>query len=118
MRRNSYLKVLSLLISFSIVFISTFTGKAVMASTDEVDANLLSSTEGSGSNRNDPWDGAIGLDVTTVEYAGGDGSEANPYLIENGDQLYKAAYAGKKDGVNISVGKYYRLENDIYLYLS
>ena len=115
MKKSGYLKVLSLLISFSIVFISTFTGKFVMASTDEVYANLLGSTEGTGSSVNDPWDGANGLDVNTVEYAGGDGSEANPYLIENGDQLYKAAYAGKKDGVNISVGKYYRLENDIYL---
>ena len=42
MRRNSYLKLLSLLISFSIVFISTFIGKVVMAATDGVDSNLFS----------------------------------------------------------------------------
>ena len=53
------------------------------------------------------WGGKDGLDVTAVEYAGGDGTEDNPYLIENGDQLYKAAVEGES--------KYFRLENDIYL---
>ena len=64
-------------------------------------------TTGTGSNRYDPWDGSTDLDVTAVEYAGGDGTEDNPYLIENGDQLYKAAVEGES--------KYFRLENDIYL---
>ena len=81
--------MLSLLISFSIIFISTFTGKVVMASTDEVYANLLGSTEGNGSGLSDPWVKAYNLDVNTVEYAGGDGTEVNPYLIKNGNQLYK-----------------------------
>ena len=64
-------------------------------------------TTGTGSNRYDLWDGSTDLDVAAVEYAGGDGTEDNPYLIENGDQLYKAAVEGES--------KYFRLENDIYL---
>ena len=70
--------------------------------------SAVETTTGTGSSVNDPWDGANGLDVNTVEYAGGDGSEANPYLIKNGNQLYKAATNG---GAN----NYFRLENDIYL---
>ena len=56
------------------------------------------------------WDGS-----KAVSYAGGDGSAENPYLIKTPAQLYKAAYAGIENGVNVSDGKYYRLENNIYL---
>ena len=56
------------------------------------------------------WDGS-----KAESYAGGDGSAENPYLIKTPAQLYRAIYAGKENGVNISDGKYYRMENDIYL---
>ena len=48
-------------------------------------------------------------------FAGGDGTESNPYIIKTGGQLYKAIYAGKVNGKNVTSQKYYRLENDIYL---
>ena len=72
-------------------------------------------TTGTGSNRYDPWDGPNGLDVTTVEYAGGDGSESNPYLIKTADQLYKLVMNNNNTAASESANKYYRLENDIYL---
>ena len=34
------------------------------------------------------WGGAP-ADLTTISYAGGTGTKADPYLIANGDQLYK-----------------------------
>ena len=72
-------------------------------------------TTGTGSNRYDLWDGPNGLDVTTVEYAGGDGSESNPYLIKTADQLYKLVMNNNNTAASESANKYYRLENDIYL---
>ncbi len=56
------------------------------------------------------WNGKAAL-----VYAGGDGSAENPYLIKTPGQLYKAIYAGVENGANVSNGKYYRMENDIYL---
>ena len=77
--------------------------------------SAVETTTGTGSSVNDPWDGANGLDVNTVEYAGGDGSEANPYLIKNGNQLYKLVSNNGNTSASESANKYYRLENDIYL---
>ena len=53
------------------------------------------------------WDGKI-----AESFAGGDGSASNPYLIENGGQLYKAVKElGKKNGS----AAYYLITADIYL---
>ena len=54
------------------------------------------------------WDGK-----SASAFAGGDGSVENPFLIENGGQLYKAVKdLGKKtDGK----AAYYKITNDIYL---
>ena len=57
------------------------------------------------------WDGTI-----ATEYAGGTGTESDPYLIETPEQLALMAIGtdyGEK-GANIS-GKYYKLTADIYL---
>jgi hypothetical protein len=57
------------------------------------------------------WDGTI-----ATEYAGGTGTEEDPYLIETPQQLALMAIGtdyGEK-GANI-VGKYYKLTADIYL---
>lgn len=56
------------------------------------------------------WNGAM-----ADSFAGGDGTESNPYIIKTGGQLYKAIYAGKVNGKNVTSQKYYRLGNDIYL---
>lgn len=58
----------------------------------------------------DIWNGDM-----ADSFAGGDGTESNPYIIKTGGQLYKAIYAGRVNGKNVTSQKYYRLENDIYL---
>lgn len=50
------------------------------------------------------WTGAV-----AENYAGGDGSEKNPYLIATGEQLAKAVQD------NESTGKYYKIIEDIKL---
>ncbi|MDO4544397.1 MAG: hypothetical protein Q4C01_07590 [Clostridia bacterium] len=55
------------------------------------------------------WDGTI-----ATGYAGGSGTESDPYLIENGAQLaYLAQQVGA--GENYSSGKYFKLTAHIYL---
>ena len=56
------------------------------------------------------WDGTV-----AESYAGGKGTEANPYLISNGQQLLKMMVDGKKTFDAKTVGSYYQLTNDIYL---
>ncbi len=55
------------------------------------------------------WDGA-----TAITFAGGTGTEADPYIINNGAQL---AYLAKltNANANLTKGKYYRLAADITL---
>ena len=50
----------------------------------------------------DVWDG-----TTATDYAGGDGSQGNPFKVSNGAQLAKMVQEGNQ--------KYYILTNDIYL---
>lgn len=54
------------------------------------------------------WDGTV-----AASFAGGDGTEANPFLIENGAQLYKMVveYSTR----TASKGKYFKITKDIYL---
>ena len=54
------------------------------------------------------WDGTV-----AASFAGGDGTEANPFLIENGAQLYKMVveYSTR----TASSGKYFKITKDIYL---
>ncbi|MBR4659003.1 MAG: hypothetical protein IKP26_07095 [Clostridia bacterium] len=54
------------------------------------------------------WDGTVGS-----SYAGGSGTESDPYLISNGKQL---AYLAKKvnDGTSYS-GKFFKMTQDIWL---
>lgn len=49
------------------------------------------------------WNGFV-----ANEFAGGDGNEGNPYVIETGSQLARAIYKSAKD-------TYFKLGNDIYL---
>ena len=53
------------------------------------------------------WTGGI-----AENYAGGDGSAANPFLIETGEQLYKMVYENCIPG---NVAKYYKVVADIRL---
>ncbi len=56
------------------------------------------------------WDG-----TAASSYAGGTGTEANPYLISNGQQLLKMMVDGKKAYDAATAGSYYKLTDDIYL---
>ena len=54
------------------------------------------------------WDGTV-----AAEFAGGTGTETDPYLISNGKEL---ALAITQSGINESYyGSYYKITNDIYL---
>lgn len=56
------------------------------------------------------WDGSIAKD-----YAGGDGSYYNPYLIENGAQLFKMAKENTATVGSTYEYKYFKITKDIYL---
>ena len=56
------------------------------------------------------WDG-----TKAGSFAGGTGTKDDPFIIENGQQLYKMLmeYSNK----TASVGKYFKITKDIYLIL-
>ena len=54
----------------------------------------------------DVWNGR-----EAASFAGGTGTEADPYLIENGGQLYKMLVNGNAT----TAGKYYKITQNIYL---
>ena len=59
------------------------------------------------------WDGSI-----AENYAGGDGTKDNPYLISNGSQLallMKEINETSKEAEQTTAGEYYKLTNDIVL---
>ena len=56
--------------------------------------------------RADFWDG-----TSADGFAGGEGTEANPYMIENANQLYYLATLGTED----TAGKFFKLANNIVI---
>ncbi len=56
------------------------------------------------------WDG-----TAAESYAGGTGTQADPYLVSNGEQLLKMMNDGKKAYDAKTEGSYYKLTDDIYL---
>lgn len=66
----------------------------------------------------DPADGPDAAPVWSGQaaesFAGGDGKEASPYLIENADQLYKMVR--EFSTVEKSLGVYFRITKDIYIH--
>ena len=54
------------------------------------------SAAGKGSRPDYVWGGAQGVSAGKVAYAGGSGTAQDPYLISNGDQLYKMVAANRK----------------------
>ncbi len=73
------------------------------------------SAAGKGSRPDYVWGGAQGVSAGKVAYAGGSGTAQDPYLISNGDQLYKMVHeSGRLEGGTGAAG-YFKLTNDIYL---
>ena len=64
----------------------------------------------------DAWGGAP-VDTSVIAYAGGDGTKANPYKIENADQLYKmVAENSNQDVFTAAETKtYFEITSDINL---
>lgn len=58
------------------------------------------------------WGGYDSAKVA-IEFSDGDGSSVNPYIITNGDQLFRMVYDFGKSANNEAT--YYKLANDIYL---
>ncbi|MBO5322123.1 MAG: family 16 glycosylhydrolase [Clostridia bacterium] len=56
------------------------------------------------------WDGTL-----ATNYAGGSGTKADPYLIENGAQLYKMVSENKDSTDGTVISNYYKITRDIYL---
>ena len=56
--------------------------------------------------------GTVWSGFAATKYAGGEGTEANPYLISTGEQL---AYFASTYSLENSNGVYYKLTHDIYL---
>ena len=54
------------------------------------------------------WDG-----TKASSFAGGNGTEASPFLIENAKQLYKMV--AEYDSLDISKDKYFKITKDIYI---
>ena len=86
-----FLQCISILVSI-LIAISVFPMDIVNASGDEIEV----------------WDG-----TKASNFAGGEGTKENPWLIENASQLYKvvAEYCSKDK----SFGKYFKITKDIYI---
>ena len=91
-------KVFSVFLAIILTFISSYTGTVYA-----LDINSQSDIK--------IWGGLTSATGSGKFYFG-DGTEENPYIIENGDQLYKmVSDMGKTNGQ----ASYYKLANDIYL---
>lgn len=90
--------ILSMAVIVSLVFSAVYFkfGSTVLAEADDPDAASI-------------WSGQA-----AESFAGGDGSETSPYLIENADQLYKMVRGFST--VEKSLGVYFRITKDIYIH--
>ena len=101
MKKSFSKKSLAFLLAIAVVLTSLATSFAVTASANETELDI--------------WDGTI-----ADAYAGGTGTQADPYLISTPEQLARMIgydvltnYSGNV--ANGSVDKYYKLTTDIYL---
>ncbi len=85
-------KLTSILLAFTLILSCVIIPTVVSAETDEIEV----------------WDGTV-----ATSFAGGDGSEENPFIIENGAQLAFAIQYNVTD--NGKYNKYFALKKDIYL---
>ncbi len=94
--------------------ISIFLAMIIMALT--LDTGVYQVLAASNTVVADIWDGAQQAQGEG-KFVEGDGTEQNPYIIKNGDQLYKMVYNfGTIEGVlNNGTPAYYKLGCDIYL---
>lgn len=88
-------KVLALIVAISVILSTVAIGFAVIANADSGEVNTPSQI----------WqEGEI-----AEEYAGGSGTNSDPFLIENGAQLAKLVHDKN------TAGKFYKITEDIYL---
>lgn len=98
-----------------IVFVSVFSviATAVFSVFSQIDLSI--SALGAGSKPSFVWAGAEFVIPSKVSYAGGSGSVQDPYLVSNGDQLYKMVYEQGRTNFGNGSAAYFELTNDIYL---
>ncbi len=97
-------RLLAYVLAFSVIVVSMlsmFIGQ-----------QLFSAAAGNDNSDITIWGGADSLNASTVSFAGGTGKSTDPYLISNGDQLYKMIYDA---GQNANGAAFYKLTDDIYL---
>ncbi len=109
------MKYLSARIRKAIVFISVFSILATSVFSSLSQINLNTAALGAGSKSSYVWEGADFIVPSKVSYEGGSGTLQNPYLVSNGDQLYKMVYEQGKTNFGNGEPAYFKLTNDIYL---
>lgn len=97
------------------VYLSVFSVLATSVFSVFSQIQLKPSAMGAGSTKYYVWEGADFVVPSKVSYAGGSGSVHDPYLVSNGDQLYKMVYEQGRTNFSNGESAYFRLTNDIYL---
>lgn len=99
--KNSYKRITACVLALAVLISALTVGVAVVADSNDTFYEGVKDV---------PWNGQI-----ATKFAGGNGSESNPYLIETPNQL---AYLVKNDIETVDGGsknKYYKLTANIYL---
>ncbi len=98
-----------------ITYISVFAVLAVSVLSVFTGIDFGVTAAGAGSRPDYVWGGAQGVTAGKVTYAGGTGTAQDPYLISNGDQLYKMVHESGRLNAGTGAAAYFKLTNDIYL---
>lgn len=99
----------------SIIYITVFSIIAISVFSSRLQIIFNTAALGSGSNPMYVWEGADFIVPSKISYEGGSGTSQDPYLISNGDQLYKMVYEQGKTNFGNGNAAWFKLQNDIYL---
>lgn len=99
----------------TVIYVSVFAVLAVSVLSVFTGFDFGVAAAGAGSRPDYVWGGAQGITAGKVTYAGGTGTAQDPYLVSNGDQLYKMVYESGRLNAGTGAAAYFKLTNDIYL---
>lgn len=91
-------QVFALVVVFAVLAVSLFTGSINSITADACDTSKV-----------DYWDGTI-----ASSFAGGNGTEANPYIIKTAEQLARCCMGQDKTA---SKGKFYKVDDSIKIFV-
>ncbi len=109
------MKYLSSKLKKAVIYLSVFSVLAASVFSAFSQPKLKISALGAGSSSTYVWEGADFIVPSKVSYEGGSGTAKDPYLVSNGDQLYKMVYEQGKTNAGNGTPAYFKLTNDIYL---